>query len=67
VAKTPSASKHVTLFAIGTGLWAVALAVLLILDAFHVHDAGNWTFVCIVAIALGVVAILYSRTSWRAR
>jgi hypothetical protein len=60
-------SRHTALFAVGTGLWALALAVLAILDATGVHDAGDGPRVCITAIVLGMVGMCYAHFSWRAR
>ncbi|MDR1295571.1 MAG: DUF2530 domain-containing protein [Bifidobacteriaceae bacterium] len=64
---TATTSRHTALFATGTGLWALALAILAIGEATHVHDAGDWVWVCVAGIVLGIVGVCYAHVSWRAR
>jgi hypothetical protein len=59
--------NHPLLFAIGTIGWLIALIVLVTLQATGTYQAPEWIAVCAVGAGLGVIAIIYSRFSWRAR
>ncbi|MDR1825204.1 MAG: DUF2530 domain-containing protein [Bifidobacteriaceae bacterium] len=63
----PVTINHPLLFAIGTGLWAVALAVVAVLQATGAMDRPEWIWVCVTGLVLGVTGIIYSRHSWRAK
>lgn len=45
--------------AAGTGLWAVALVVTLVVPAFHTGDRSWWPWTCVTGIALGAFAWWY--------
>jgi hypothetical protein len=63
----PVEINHPLLFGIGAGLWAAALVVIVVLDLAGLYQARVWIWVCAVGVLLGVVAIIYSKVSWRAR
>ncbi|MDR2373670.1 MAG: hypothetical protein LBD77_06145 [Bifidobacteriaceae bacterium] len=63
----PVTINYPLMFGIGTGLWAVALAVIVILDLTGVYQARVWIWVCAVGTLLGVAGTVYSKFSWRAR
>ncbi|MDR2566125.1 MAG: hypothetical protein LBC97_08740 [Bifidobacteriaceae bacterium] len=63
----PVEINHPLLFGIGTGLWALALAVLVALDLTGVYQARVWIWVCGVGVVLGIAGVVYSKHSWRAR
>ncbi|MCL2804052.1 MAG: DUF2530 domain-containing protein [Micrococcales bacterium] len=63
----PVQINHPLLFGLGTGLWALALAVLAILYWGFDQPVGRWLWVCLVGLVLGVVGVIYSRHSWRAK
>jgi len=66
-APAPVKINHPLLFAVGTGLWAAALVALAIAFWGFGQPVGRWVWVCVVGTALGVVAMVYVRHSWRAR
>ena len=56
----PLETNDVPVIAVGTGLWALGLAVLVVLrltDATRVRDW--WMVMCVVGIALGLVGVRY--------
>jgi hypothetical protein len=59
--------NHALLFSIGTGLWGIALAVMVVLDLAGIYQARVWIWVCGAGLILGIAAIIYSKFSWRAR
>jgi hypothetical protein len=59
--------NHPVVFGIGTGLWAIALAVMVVLDLTGTYQARVWIWVCAVGVVLGIAATVYSKFSWRAR
>ncbi|MDR1799517.1 MAG: DUF2530 domain-containing protein [Bifidobacteriaceae bacterium] len=59
--------NHPLLFAIGTAMWLLALGVLAALQATGHLDRPEWLWICGVGVALGVVGVIYSRHSWRAK
>jgi hypothetical protein len=59
--------NHPLLFGIGTALWALALAVTVVLDVTGTHQARVWVWVCAVGMVLGIAGTVYSKYSWRAR
>jgi polyferredoxin len=63
----PVVINHPLLFAIGTGLWAIALALVVALDLMGMYRARVWIAVCAVGVFLGLVAVVYTKFSWRAR
>jgi len=69
VALVPHTSRsrhHVILFTGGTGLWVLALVGVLVARQAGA-EVGDWPWVCLVGVALGGIAIVYARRSWRAR
>jgi len=50
-------TRTVTL--IGTGLWAVALVVTLLVPSLHTGERSWWPWTCVTGIALGVFALWY--------
>jgi hypothetical protein len=63
----PVVINHPLLFAIGTGLWTAALAVVVALDLMGIYRARVWIAVCAVGVILGLVSVVYTKFSWRAR
>ncbi|MDR1185918.1 MAG: DUF2530 domain-containing protein [Bifidobacteriaceae bacterium] len=63
----PVVINHPVVFGIGTGLWAIALAVMVVLDLTGTYQARVWIWVCAVGVVLGIAATVYSKFSWRAR
>ncbi|MDR1118811.1 MAG: hypothetical protein LBL01_05890 [Bifidobacteriaceae bacterium] len=63
----PVVINYPVLFGIGTGAWAVALATMVTLDLAGMYRARVWIWVCAVGVLLGVVAIVYTKVSWRTR
>jgi hypothetical protein len=63
----PVVINHPLLFGIVTGLWAVALGVIVVLDLAGVYQARVWILVCAVGVLLGIAGIIYTKFSWRAR
>jgi hypothetical protein len=49
---------------IGTGLWAVALAVVLVVPSLHEGSRSWWPWCCAAGIVLGMVGYAYL---WRGR
>ena len=60
----PLETDDVTLVAAGTGLWLVALVVLLVLKAAGNHVRGWWLVMCAEGALLGLVGVRYC---WRRR
>lgn len=48
-----------TLVIVGTTLWALALAVTLVVPALHTGDRSWWPWSCVTGIALGAFAWWY--------
>jgi Protein of unknown function (DUF2530) len=46
---------------IGTGLWAVALAVVLVIPSLHEGSRSWWPWCCAAGIVLGMVGYAYLR------
>lgn len=46
---------------IGTGLWAVALAVVLVVPSLHEGSRSWWPWCCVAGIVLGIVGYAYLR------
>lgn len=64
----PLETNDVLVVAVGTGLWAVGLVVLLFLhDTLAKHDATWWYGVCIAGICLGLVGLLITSRRRRRR
>jgi hypothetical protein len=63
----PVQINHPLLFSICTALWGVALIVMVILEAAGIYPVRVWIVVCVVGFLLGILAIIYSKSSWRTR
>jgi hypothetical protein len=63
----PVVINYPVLFSIGTGGWAAALITMVTLDLTDTYRARVWIWVCAVGVLLGVVGIVYTKVSWRAR
>jgi Protein of unknown function (DUF2530) len=46
---------------IGMGLWAVALAVVLLIPSIHEGSRSWWPWCCVAGIALGMIGYAYLR------
>lgn len=46
---------------VGIGVWALALAVTLLVPALHADEKSWWPWACVAGIALGVVGLIYVR------
>jgi hypothetical protein len=47
------------LVAVGTGLWALALVVTLVVPSLHTGNRSWWPWTCVSGIALGAIAWWY--------
>ncbi|MDR2454545.1 MAG: DUF2530 domain-containing protein [Bifidobacteriaceae bacterium] len=63
----PVVINHPLVFSFGTSAWLMALLTLVTLDLTGVYRARVWIVVCAVGAALGVIGIVYTKVSWRAR
>jgi prepilin signal peptidase PulO-like enzyme (type II secretory pathway) len=63
----PVVINHPLLFAVGTGAWGIALMLMVALDLMGMYRARVWIAVCAVGVVLGVIAIVYTKFSWRTR
>jgi hypothetical protein len=59
--------NYPVLFALGTGAWFMALALMTTLDLMGWYRARVWIAVCAVGVVLGVCGIVYTKFSWRAK
>ncbi|WP_299445758.1 DUF2530 domain-containing protein [uncultured Phycicoccus sp.] len=50
-----------TIALVGTGLWALALVITLVVPALHTGERSWWPWACVTGIALGVFAWWYVR------
>jgi hypothetical protein len=55
----PLALRTRPIVGVGTGLWALALVVTLVVPALHTGERSWWPWTCVTGIALGAFAWWY--------